>query len=555
MLVGLSLSACASDDPAGSEVALTAPAIGATSAATTLALQAFVGVPFAYDAPATSATFSSLRRRSVTYRVTFAPSANGLTATGGRISGTPLVTGTFTATITATTGALLGASEVVTIVVSPSPVLTLASANAPQAASEGRAFTYDATKGGTAFSGTSLTYTVSFSPAANGLSAVNGHISGVPAAAGTTTASIVARDAVGRTATDTFSIVVFSADLSAPTLPATPYAYSDATAPVPAHFSDTNAPGGAASRQDNTPATNRTTDAGAALGRVLFYDRRVSANDRVSCASCHQQQFAFGDTARFSRGFNGGSTVRHSMGLQNARFYQRGRFFWDERAATLEAQVLLPIQDGTEMGMSLGRLVTKLSVTPFYAPLFQSAFGTTEVTSERISRALAQFVRSLTSGTSKFDRAFAGTTPNFNAVFSAEELRGQQLFNGQAGCARCHATNAHVSDDVHNTGLDAVSTDLGAGLGRFKSPSLRNVGVRARFMHDGRMTSLEQVVEFYNSGVQANANLDARLRTPAGQPQRLNLRADDKTALVAYLRTLTDPAFLTAAKFADPFAR
>ena len=555
-LIGVSLSACATSDRSTTDAALTEPDLGSTTvAAAVTALQAFAGVPFVYDAPQTSPTFASLRRRSATYRVTFAPSANGLTATAGRITGTPLVTGTFTATISASDGTRLSTSEVVTIVVSAAPTINLTSANLAQAATVSRPFTYDATKGGTAFSGAGLTYTVSFSPTANGLSAVNGRIDGVPAAAGTTVATVVARDASGRTASNAFSIVAFSADLTAPVTPATPFAYADATSPLPVHFADAGAPGGAATRQDNTPATNRTTDAGAALGRVLFYDRRLSVNDRVSCASCHQQQFAFGDTARLSRGFAGGSTGRHSMGLQNARFYQRGRFFWDERAATLEAQVLQPIQDGTEMGMTLDALVTKLSLSSFYAPLFQSAFGSTEVTSDRVSRALAQFVRSLTSGTSKFDQAFVGGTANFNAVFTADELQGQQLFNGRAGCARCHATNAHVSDDVHNTGLDAVSTDLGAGLGRFKSPSLRNVAARARFMHDGRMTSLEQVVEFYNSGVQANANLDGRLRSPGGQPQRLNLRTDEKTALVAYLRTLTDPAFLAAAKFADPFPR
>src|SRR5206468_12444857 len=116
------------------------------------------------------------------------------------------------------------------------------------------------------------------------------------------------------------------------------------------------------------------------LGRVLFYDRRLSANNQESCSSCHQQAFAFGDTARLSRGFKGGFTRRHAMGLANARFYQRGRFFWDERAATLEAQVLMPIQDTTEMGMTLPTLVTKLGSTRYYPALFQSAFGSPQVT-------------------------------------------------------------------------------------------------------------------------------------------------------------------------------
>ena len=125
---------------------------------------------------------------------------------------------------------------------------------------------------------------------------------------------------------------------------------------------------------DNTPASNRTTNAGATLGRVLFYDRRLSVNDRVSCSSCHQQQFAFSDTAKLSRGFAGGFTGRHSMGLANARFYANARFFWDERAASLEAQVLQPIQDATEMGMTLPNVLTKLSATTYYPALFAAAF-------------------------------------------------------------------------------------------------------------------------------------------------------------------------------------
>ena len=557
IVLGVTIS-CASADHSDSIAAVTEPASAATtvvSLATTL--EATVGSPFTYDATRNAAAFRQLRTTGLTFRVVFTPTANGLSATAGRISGVPLSAGTITATITATDLTRRSATDVVTIVVTTPTVVLVASANSPQGATVGSSFNFDATKGGTTFSGTSLTYAVAFSPTPNGLAAVNGRIVGVPAATGTTLVTVVATDASGRTASNTFPIVAFGADLTAPTMPATPFAYADATAPLPAHFSDPNGPGGAIIRQDNTPANNRTSDAGAALGRVLFYDRRLSVNDRVSCASCHQQEFAFGDTARLSTGFAGGSTGRHSMGLQNARFYQRGRFFWDERAATLEAQVLAPIQDATEMGMTLDNLMTKLALSPYYATLFQSAFGTTDVTSDRVSRALAQFVRSLTSGTSKFDQAFTGGAPNFNAVFTAEELQGQQLFNGQAGCVRCHTTFAHVSDDIHNTGLDAVSADVGAGQGRFKAPSLRNIAVGGRFMHDGRFTSLEQVVEFYNSGVQANANLDNRLRGNGGNggAQRLNLRTDEKAALVTYLRTLTDPTFLTAARFADPFTR
>jgi cytochrome c peroxidase len=267
------------------------------------------------------------------------------------------------------------------------------------------------------------------------------------------------------------------------------------------------------------------------------------------------QAFSFSDTARLSRGFAGGLTGRHSMGLANARWYQPGRFFWDERATSLEDQVLRPIQDGTEMGLTLDQLVTKVQLTPYYAALFSSAFGTADVTSDRIARALAQFVRSMVSTNSRFDGAFGnGGGPNF-AVLTAQEQLGQTLFTGRAGCARCHGTSAHVTDQARNTGLDASIIDVGAGDGRFKAPSLRNVAVRPPYMHDGRFRSLEEVVDFYNNGVQNNPSLDGRLRNGNGVPLRLNLSTDEKAALVAFLRTFTDSTFLTNPKFASPFGR
>ena len=444
--------------------------------------------------------------------------------------------------------------------------IVVASANAPQAATVGAAFSYDATRNGTTFTGGSpatTTYSVSFAPAPNGLTAAQGRISGVPTQPGIVTATITATDASGGVASNAFSIVVFASDLALPSLPATSFRYSDASSPLPAHFTvavpppgPPGPPVGAVIGADNTPPTNAITDAGATLGRVLFFDRRLSVNDRVACASCHQPQFAFSDTAIRSRGFAGGLTGRHSMGLANARFYQPGRFFWDERAATLEAQVLQPIQDSVEMGMTLPALVTKLSVSGYYPALFQAAFGTAEISADRVSRALAQFVRSLVSGTSKFDQAFAAAgPPNFAAVLTPDEQAGLQLFNGPAGCARCHGTNAFISDGIHNNGLDATITDAGAGGGRFKAPSLKNIAVRPPYMHDGRFRSLEQVVDFYNAGVENSPGLDPRLRGPNGQPLRLGLSPVQRDQLVAFLRTLTDTEFLGNPKFASPFAR
>lgn len=520
---------------------------------------ATAGVSYSFDPTRGNTTFSDPRSSGLTYTVVFSPALCGLSATAGRITGTPLLPGTINVTITAVDGSGRSATSTFSIVVQSSAPIVVASANTPQGATVGSAFSYDATKSGAAFtsgSNAAMTYTVSFSPSANGLTAAAGRISGTPSTAGIVTATIVATDASGNAASNAFPIVMFDSQLVPPTLPASTLAYSDLTAPLPPHYVGNNAPGGSALAADNTPATNPITDAGATLGRVLFYDRRLSVNDKVACASCHSPQFAFADTARLSRGFNGGLTGRHSMGLANARFYQRGRFFWNERAASLEAQVLQPIQDPVEMGMTLPDLVTKLSLTSYYAPLFQAAFGTPAIDADRISRALSQFVRSLVSGTSRFDQAFASAPPNFNAIFTADELAGQAIYNNQGGgCVRCHGTNAFISDDIHNTGLDATVTDVGAGAGRFKAPSLKNIALRAPYMHDGRFRTLEEVVDFYNAGIQNNPNLDQRLRGPNGQPQRLGLNQTQRNQLVAFLRTLTDDAFVNNPKFQSPFAR
>jgi len=318
--------------------------------------------------------------------------------------------------------------------------------------------------------------------------------------------------------------------------------------------------------QDNMPTSNITTDAGATLGRVLFYDKRLSANQAIACASCHQQGHGFSDARRFSPGFNGGATTRNSMGLTQARYYPRGHFFWDERAATLEDQVLQPIQNAVEMGMTLPALVTRLGAEPFYTNLFSQAFGSPEITSDRVSRALAQFVRSIISTRSKYDRGI----PIGFSNFTAEELLGRQIFFGQVGnatCAACHGTDNFVPNNIFNNGLENPYVDKGVGAltglardeGIFKVPSLRNIELTAPYMHDGRFATLEEVVEFYNSGVVNHPNLSPPLRVPTppgappGPPRRLNLTAEQKAALVAFLKTLTDPGIATDPKFSDPF--
>jgi cytochrome c peroxidase len=331
--------------------------------------------------------------------------------------------------------------------------------------------------------------------------------------------------------------------LAEPSLPATPFDYvAYAVTNLPTHFQDFSA-------SDNTPQSNPITNAGATLGRVLFYDKRLSINNTVSCASCHLQSRGFEDPNQFSIGVNG-NTPRHGMALSNAKFYQRGRFFWDERAATLEEQTLQPIQNSIEMGLTLPELITKLQATTFYPQLFQNAFGTPEITTDRVSKALAQFIRSMVSYQSKLDQVIVGQG---QVTLSSSELLGRQLFNGSGKCSSCHNATVQIAVIPENNGLDAVTVDPGVGQGRFKVPSLRNVATHARFMHDGRFTSLDQVIEFYNSGIQANPDLSPVQKDGLGNPLRHNWTPDQKAGLVAFLQTLTDTTFLNDPKFSNPF--
>ncbi|MEO0529890.1 MAG: cytochrome c peroxidase [Planctomycetota bacterium] len=326
---------------------------------------------------------------------------------------------------------------------------------------------------------------------------------------------------------------------------------------------------------DNTPVDNPITNAGAELGRVLFYDARLSHNNGVACASCHTQETGFSDPNQFSTGVNG-VTGRQSPGLSNAKFYVNresgtGHFFWDERANTLEDQVLGPIQDPVEMGSTLSSLVDELNATDYYPTLFNRAFGAGGVTSDRMSKALAQFVRAMASYQSPFDAAIAAGTqqaPNFAAVDAIDDpvqvSQGHTLFNDD--CASCHRTAAQVSDNTHNIGLPNIDADgdgqlddntgtgggassnPDAGSGEYKSPSLRNIAMRGHFMHDGRFSTLEEVVEFYSSGITPNGHPLSRGARNGG----FGYTEAEKAALVAFMETLTDTTFLTSELFSNP---
>jgi cytochrome c peroxidase len=369
-----------------------------------------------------------------------------------------------------------------------------------------------------------------------------------------------------------------------PLLPDEPHDYE--TVRIPKHIEQAEL-----DKLDSTPVGNPITNAGATLGRVLFYDRHFSRNDTTSCATCHEQNAGFSDPRRFSRGFAGGHTGRNSMGLANLRYSNvnglEPGFFWDERVATLEQQVLMPIQDEVEMGMTLAGLEKKLAKLPYYPALFSAAFGSNKVTSRRIARALAQFVRSIVSFDSTFDRSLAAATSEVtrgNSLESAEsklteaEQHGRSLFmDGVDGvdefaCQMCHVPPTFNMNMSHNIGLDLKYLDRGLGAlnresndpftpsndGKFKASSLRNVALSAPYMHDGRFKSLEQVVEHYSDGVHPHPNLTLAFAVRADNMKPTSgfgLSKPDQAALVAFLKTLTDESLAKDSRFSDPFIR
>lgn len=300
--------------------------------------------------------------------------------------------------------------------------------------------------------------------------------------------------------------------------------------------------------QDNIP-----TEEGVRLGKKLFFDANLSRNGTQSCGSCHNQQFAFTDNLlAVSTGINGQSGTRNSMPLFNLMWHNE--FFWDGRANSLREQALMPIEDPIEMDHSLSAVVQYLANHNEYPDLFGFAFGTPEVTEERIGLALEQFMMTLISGDSKYDRFLRG-----EAQLTDSEERGRLLFftevspnnPGQgADCFHCHGGGLFTNNQFINNGLDETLSDLGyydvTGLefdkGKFKTPSLRNIAVSGPYMHDGRFQTLEEVVEHYNSGVKSNSpNLDPNMHA---LEDGLGLSEQQKIDLIAFLHTLTDYTYL-----------
>ena len=334
--------------------------------------------------------------------------------------------------------------------------------------------------------------------------------------------------------------------------------------------------------KDNTGGNN-ITNAKATLGRVLFYDKNLSIDNSISCGSCHKQQFAFSDTAIASKGVAGGLTARHSMRLVNSRYAVETKFFWDERAATLEIQTTKPIQDHAEMGFSglsgrpgIANLITRLQAIGYYNELFKFVYGDINVTEARMQECLAQFVRSIQSFDSKYD-AGRGQVPNDGAPFpnyTPQENNGKQLFlappvfdlvgnriGGGAGCNGCH--NAPEFDIDPNTGNNGIIGRIPPGLGIditvTRAPSLRDVtnglGLEnGALMHTANLLTLQNAVGHYNTIniAPGNTNLDPRLR-PNGQGQKLNFTGAEQSALVAFIKTLSGSNVYTDVKWSSPF--
>ena len=291
---------------------------------------------------------------------------------------------------------------------------------------------------------------------------------------------------------------------------------------------------------------NPVTQAGFELGRRLFYDPILSRDNSISCGTCHAQVHAFADhNVRVSTGIEGRVGTRNSPSIVNAAW--QTSFMWDGGINHLEVMPFGPINNPLEMDQDLALLMEELRHHPAYPAMFQQAFGSTEITSQRFFLAMAQFQSMLISPNSRYDQYLTGKTS-----FSPAEERGIALF--RTHCTSCHQEPLLTDGTFASNGLDLYSADGGRATitlapqdsGTFKVPSLRNVALTHPYMHDGRFWSLADVIEHYSTGVQAHPNLDARL---GGNKQ---FTAAEKADLLAFLQTLTDYTFLSDPRLGEP---
>lgn len=304
------------------------------------------------------------------------------------------------------------------------------------------------------------------------------------------------------------------------------------------------------------PADNPMTVEGVELGRKLFYEPLLSDDNTQSCGSCHLQEFGFGDPRQFSIGIDGSVGTRQAMTLINLGWNQNG-FFWDGRAESLEDLVFEPVVNPIEMNTTWPEVEAKLNASEEYKGLFKKAFDTDVIDSTHVSKAVSQFLRTLISGNSKFDKYF-----NQQALqLTPQELRGLILFDGEgADCFHCHGLGGLLTDNqFRNNGLESdFSSDFGrydvtgndADKGKFRAPTLRNIEVTAPYMHDGRFFTLEEVIDHYSEHVTQSETIDPLMELVGNGGAQLT--QSEKEDLIAFLKTLTDEEFLSNPAFSDP---
>lgn len=283
------------------------------------------------------------------------------------------------------------------------------------------------------------------------------------------------------------------------------------------------------------PEDNPITPEKIELGKQLFFDKRLSRDGTIACASCHLPEKAFAGETKVAVGIRGQQGNRNAPSIMN-RAYGKSHF-WDGRAASLEEQALEPIQNPKEMDLTLGELENRLASTNEYRKKFEEVFGE-KPAAQNTAKALATLVRTLLSGNSAYDRFVHGD----RGALSETAKRGLQIFRGKGNCIACHVGPNFTDEKFHNTGvayLDTTTSDWGRytvtkhdqDKGAFKTPTLREISRTAPYMHNGVFTTLEEVIELYDKGGKLNANLDEEIRP-------LNLSPQEKQNLLAFLRSL-----------------
>ncbi len=301
---------------------------------------------------------------------------------------------------------------------------------------------------------------------------------------------------------------------------------------------------------------NQLSEEGIDLGRFLFYDTKLSGDNTQSCASCHIQENGFTDPNQFSEGITGEFGSRNAMQIINAGWFPS--LFWDGRSESLEEQALNPVVNPIELNTTWLEVIDRIEADSMYAPLFDAAFGSSIIDSTTITNAIAQFERTLLSFNSKYDDYFYG---DFTGFTDSEENGFDIYFSERGDCIHCHSGPLLTDNTFRNNGLDLEFSDLGLGEitgnsednGKFKVPTLRNIEYTAPYMHDGRFSTLEEVIEHYNSGVHSDSpNLDSEMENAA---LGLNLTEQEKIDLINFIKTFSDPEFISNPEFSDPFDR